>query len=163
MFVGSRFTGDTNKVLMKIQSDMYGELLGFLYGYPRERYLSVCRLVQSNTELGTRVEAETSFDHRTLQGTHDHIAAWFRFRQREQGNRTLFETEESYRERLASEWRSFFENEVRNLSADDDFVRAVLTATAFSNPDEKGCAAERQLDKMLTELYRTMNGNALSS
>jgi hypothetical protein len=141
---------------MKVQSDLYGELLGFLYGYPRERYLGACRLVQSSTELAKRVETETSFDHRTLQGTHDHIAAWFRFLQKDKGGRTLFETEESYRERLASEWRSFYENEVRNLSADDEFVHAVLTAAAFSNPDETSCTAENQLGGILAELYGAM-------
>lgn len=49
MFVGSRFPDDTNDILMKVQSDLYSVLLGFLYGYPRERYLSACRLVQSST------------------------------------------------------------------------------------------------------------------
>ena len=163
MFVGIGFPGDTNDILMKVQSNLYGELLGFLHGYLRERYLCACRLVQSRTELARRVETETSFDHRTLQGAHDHIAAWFRFLQKDKGGRTLFETEESYRERLASEWRSFFENEVRSLSTDDDFVRAVLTAAAFSNPDETGCAAESQLDGILTELYGAMKRPVRSS
>jgi hypothetical protein len=160
MFVGSRFPGDTNGILMKVQSDLYGELLGFLYGYPRERYLGACRLVQSSTELAKMVETETSFDHRTLQRTHDLIAAWFRFLQKEKDGRTLFETEESYRKRLASEWRVFFESEVRSLSADDDFVRAVLTAAAFSNPDKAGVTAESQLDKFLKERYGAMERSA---
>jgi hypothetical protein len=107
MFVGSKFPGDKNDILMKVQSDLYGELLGFLHSYPRERYLCACRLVQSRPELAKRVETETTFDYRTLQGAHDHIAAWFRFLQKDKSGRTLFETEESYRERIASEWRSF--------------------------------------------------------
>jgi hypothetical protein len=48
MFVGTRFQGDANDILMKVQSDLYGELLGYLYGYPRERYLNACRVVQSS-------------------------------------------------------------------------------------------------------------------
>jgi len=156
MFVGSRFPGDTNDTLMKVQSDLYGELIGVLYGHPRERYLGACRLLQSDSELGKKVETETTFDHRTLQGAHDHIAAWFRFLQNDKGSRTLFESEESYRERLASEWRSVFESEVRGLSEDDEFVRAVLTAAAFSNPDKAGCAAESRLDDILKERYGVM-------
>jgi hypothetical protein len=161
MFVGSRFAGDTNDILMKVQSDLYDELLGILYGYPRERYLGACRLAQSSTELAKRVETESGFDHRTLQETHDFIAAWFRFLQKEKGGRTLFETEEGYRERLACEWRSFFKSEVRNLTADDDFVRAVLTAAVFSNPDKAGCAAEARLDEILKVLYGAMKRSAL--
>src|SRR5271156_4736695 len=144
MFVGRRFPGDSNGVLMGVQSRLYWEIIGYLYSWPRKRYLDACQLVQSDTDLAKRLWAENSFDHRTLQESHDLIAAWFRFLRDAQGDRILFETEDEYRDRLAVEWRTFLETEVRSLSDDDDFVRAVLTAAAFPNPDVAGCAAESQ-------------------
>jgi len=96
-----------------------------------------------------------SFDHRTLQDIHDLIAAWFRFSQDDGGQLRLGETDEGYQDRLADEWRTFFEEEVGRLTSDDEFVRAVLVAAAFGNTD-RGYAAEAQLREFLKERYRTM-------
>ena len=101
------------------------------------------------------------FDHRTLQDIHDLIAAWFRLSQDDRGQFRLGETEEIFRDRLATEWRTFFEEEVERLSADDEIARAVLTAAAFGNTD-KGYAAEAQLREILKERYRPMKEHAPS-
>jgi hypothetical protein len=64
----------------------------------------------------------------------------------------LGETEEAYKDRLAAEWRTFFEEEVGRLSSDDEFARNVLVATAFANTD-RGYAAEAQVGEILKERY----------
>lgn len=77
-----------------------------LYSRPRDRYLAVCRLVEIETALTNRLRSMKFFDHRTLQDTHDLIAAWFRFSD-DGGQLRLGETEAAYRNRLAAEWRTF--------------------------------------------------------
>ncbi len=161
MWVGTEFPSDTNATLKDVQFRLYPEMLLRLYSRPRDRYLDACRLVQAETELASRLRSMDSFDHRTLQDVHDLIAAWFRFSQDDGGQLRLGETEETYRARLATEWRDFFEREITRLSADDEFARAVLTAAAFGNSD-RGYAAEDQLREVLKERYRTMNQQASS-
>lgn len=155
MWVGTEFSGDTNEVLKKVQHDLYSGMVVRLYTPPRDRYLDACRLIQTNTDLAIRLRSMEGFDHRTLQDIHDLIAAWFRFTKDNGGQLLLGETEESYKDRLAAEWRTFFEEEVGRLSADDEFVRNVLAATAFGNTD-RGYAAEAQLRELLKERYARM-------
>jgi hypothetical protein len=155
MWVGTEFPGDTNKALKDVQFRLYGEMLLCLYGRPRDRYLNSCRLVQIDTDLANRLRSMDGFDHRTLQDIHDLIAAWFRFSQDDGGQLRLGETDEAYQDRLAAEWRAFFEEEVSRLSADDEIARAILAAAAFGNTD-RGYAAEAQLREFLKERYRAM-------
>jgi hypothetical protein len=118
-------------------------------------HLDACSLVQTDTDLAIRLQSMDGFDHRTLQDIHDLIAAWFRFSQDDGGQLRLGESDEMYTDRLAAEWRAFFEGEVNRLSADDEFARAVLVAAAFGNT-ERGYAAEAQLREILKERYRAM-------
>jgi len=155
MWVGAEFPGDTNQPLKDVQFRLYGEMLVRLYSRPRDRYLDASRLVQADTELATRLRSMDGFDHRTLQDIHDMIAAWFRFAQDDGGQLRLGETDEAYQQRLAADWRTFFEGEVGNLIADDEFTRVVLVAVAFGNT-ERGYAAESQLREILKERYRAM-------
>jgi hypothetical protein len=155
MWVSIEFPGDANEVLKDVQFQLYGEMLLRLYSRPRDRYLDACRLVQIDTDLARRLRSMDGFDHRTLQNTHDQIAAWFRFSHDNGGQLRLGETAEIYRDRLAAEWRIFFEKEVSRLSNDDEIARAVLTAAAFGNTD-RGYAAEAQLVEILRVWYRAM-------
>jgi hypothetical protein len=91
-------------------------------------------------------------DHRTLQGAHDQIAAFFRFSCDDGGQLQLGEDEGDYRRRLEEAWREFVQSEVRLLTADDEFTRAVCTGTAFGNK-EPGVAAERWLRQFLRDRY----------
>src|ERR1700677_4776163 len=122
MLVADGFLGDNDGVLLTLQSNLYWELIVDLYGSARERYLRSCGLVGVTTDLALIIEAEDGFDHRTLGATYSSIAAWFRFLQKDNRTRDLFETDDRYRDRLTREWRKFFESEVRSLSADDRFV-----------------------------------------
>jgi hypothetical protein len=155
MWVGTEFPADTNPTLKDVQFRLYGDMLLLLYTRPRDRYLDACRLIQTDTELAPRLRSMDGFDHRTLQDIHDMIAAWFRFSQDDGGQLRLGETDEAYQDRIASEWRTFFEGEVGSLISDDEFVRAVLVAAAYGNT-EKGYAAEAHLREILKERYRAM-------
>jgi len=152
MFVGSEFPGDDNHVLMDVQHAVYGEMVGRLFAGPRDRYLTAGRLLRVDDEFVQKLRSMTSFDHRTLQGAHDRIAAYFRFRRDDGGQLQLGETDPEYRQRLEHEWRAFFQKEIEYLTADDEFTRAVCTATAHGNKDP-GCTAESWLDQFLRDRY----------
>ncbi len=155
MFVGTVFPGDTNQTLKDVQSRLYGDMLLLLYIRPRDRYLGACRLIQTDTEIATRLRSMEGFDHRTLQDIHDMIAAWYRFSQDDGGQLRLGETHATYQDRVASEWRTFFEREVGWLISDDEFARALLVAAVYGNTD-RGYASEAQLREILKERYRAM-------
>ncbi len=108
MFVYKRFPGDNDTVLMDIQDRLYSVVLGVVFEYPRKRYLEGSRLLLADTELAKRLAAMNSFDHRTLQETHDLIAARFRSSRTISAQQTLFETHVEHEQRIELEWRSFF-------------------------------------------------------
>jgi hypothetical protein len=155
MSVGTEFPGDTNEALKHVQFRLYGEMLVRLYSRFRDRYLDACRLVQIDTDLANRLRSMEFFDHRTLQDIHDLIAAWFRFSQDDGGQLHLGETDDAYKDRLATEWRTFFEEQIVRLGSGDEFARNVLIAVAFGNTD-RGYAAEDQLREILKERYSAM-------
>lgn len=154
MWVGIEFPGDTNTTLRAVQFRMYGEMLWLLYRRARERYLEASQLLQVVPELARELRQKDAFDHRTLQVAHDLIAAWFRFH----GDRRqlrLGETPEKYADRMAEDWRAFFESEITNLTGEDEFTRDILLTTAFANT-HRGYAAERRLQTWLSRRYSEM-------
>lgn len=120
MWVGTEFPGDDNRVLKYVQHAVYGEMVGRLFSGPRDRYLNAARLLRVDNEFVQKLRAMTSFDHRTLQGAHDRIAAFFRFRHDDGGQLQLGETEDVYRQRLERDWRAFFQDEIEDLTTGDD-------------------------------------------
>ena len=137
MWVGREFAGDDNRSLKDVQFRLYGEMLTQLFSRARVRYLDACRLVQVQNELAVQARAMDFFDHRTLQDAHDLIAAWYRFSRDDGGQLRLGESPEQYEERLASEWREFFDQEVAGLIGLDKFTRDILTAEAGVREDLK--------------------------
>ena len=152
MMVGTEFSGDDNDTLMDVQFSAYGNLVSHLCAASRERYIAAADLIQIDNDLSTKLRSMDFFDHRTLQSTHDQIAAYFRFRSPGLSQLLLGESEEDYRQRLNSAWREFFPLEVAELNTQDDFTRAVCTATAYGNK-ELGVEAEKWLDQHLRDRY----------
>ena len=157
MWVYSRFPGDTNRTLMRIQHDLYGGMVSAIFRAARNRYLEACGLVEVETELSGPAREMTGFDHRTLQDTHDTIAAWFRFARDDGGQMRLGELDQDYETRLATEWNEFLLAEVAALARIDEFARAVLMATVFANR-ERGYAAEKELREILRGQYHGLTG-----
>lgn len=91
MFVYPRFPGDNSKELNNAQHHLYWYLLYTIFDRCKTTYLicdEVCNKL--NKEERENLVQQTSFDHRTLQGTHDTIATAFRYIKRD-GVITLFE------------------------------------------------------------------------
>lgn len=152
MIVSSQFSGDNNGTLMDVQHAAYWAMVVRLFTGPRDRYLSAAALLRADDRLSRQLRSMDGFDHRTLQLAHDRIAALFRFAHDDGGQLQLGETEADYRQRLADSWREFFQSQVERLTADDEFTRAICTATAFGNK-EPGVAAEHWLDRFLRDSY----------
>ncbi|MEO7144900.1 MAG: hypothetical protein ABI165_15485 [Bryobacteraceae bacterium] len=137
---------------MDAQHAVYGEMVVRLFTGPRDRYFAAAALLRSDDKLSGQLRSMNGFDHRTLQLAHDRIAAFFRFAHDDGGQLQLGETDNDYRQRVTDSWRSFVPSEVERLTTDDEFTRAMCTATAFGNK-EPGVAAERWLDQFLRERY----------
>jgi hypothetical protein len=133
----------------------------------QKRYFAALSLLSTSSALAARFEQQNGFDHRVLYAAHDYIADYYRFSIDDCGdcgNRTLFESEAQWRDRLKAEWISFYESEVSRLADKDEFCVAVLTASAFQNLPE-GRAAVTHLDTLLFLEYGefSSSGGAIST
>lgn len=94
------------------------------------------------------------FDHRVLQSAHDTIAAWFRFSNPDLWL-LLFPHDKIVKDVNLAAWRKFWSLEVKRLIDKDEIAIAILTAVAYQN-QEKGFAAERELNGLLRLEYEEM-------
>ncbi len=95
MIVGSCFDGDNNKTLMQMQHEIYGEMIAYMFGSARRRYQEAAMLLDVKTDLSESLIDQYSVDHRTLQRTHDLIAAYYRFKHDDGGQLQLNENAEA--------------------------------------------------------------------
>ncbi len=146
MIITTAFPGDINAALKEIQHNLYQELLPELVRFPRKRYLRAVRLVGIQTELSEILTDLDTFDHRAIQAVHDTIAAYFRFAHDRRGQLPLPIADTSYTEQLKQSWRAFYHREVARLTQYDDFVRAILTAVAPTDPFERQAAQDTLAD-----------------
>jgi hypothetical protein len=150
MMVGSEFPGDDNQTLKQIQFDLYGDMVSLLFTTQRQRYIDAANLMEIDTKLSLKLLQINSFDHRTLQHSHDLLAALFRFLHPHASQRLLGQSEESLQMELRQACREFFEEQIALLSTNGDFTRAVCRATAFAN-QPVGVAAENTLLQIIIQ------------
>lgn len=153
MIISSCFNGDTNRWVMKLQHDVYWEILPHLLDIAHRKIKTAEKLLNVATVPGTILNNEDSFDHRVLQLTHDAIAASFRFEHAEQLHPQLpLFNKEDERTRVLRLWREYFIAEVNRLTEDPVFTRAIVSAVAFANTDE-GNSAENRLFEIAKQEY----------
>lgn len=152
MFVGDEFPGDTNQLLKNAQHAAYGQMVGLLCRFARERYLRAARLLKVESPLFIILKDKLSFDHRVLQGAHDHIAAYYRFTHKDAAQTSLGFDQKTHEETLTQRWIEFFEAETQRLAEFDDLNIAILEAVAYQN-SETGMASERRLLELLKREY----------
>lgn len=158
MIIGESFSGDCNKFVKDVQFGMYSELLSILFLRTATRYLDSENVLDMRTELGKKVRLADSFDHRTLQWGHDQIAAWFRYSHASDLQPSLPGIDEfnNHEERVGSMWREFFLDEVNRLVESGQFVRNVLRAACYANPQQSGMSAEEELYLFFQDEYSQM-------
>lgn len=152
MIVGKRFPGDENPILMGLQRDRSGKMIGHLFGFAKIRYFRAIQFVDVDTELAKKLRGKDGFDHRVLQEAHDIIAANFRFRFDPGGQMILPFEDTSYEEYLKISWIKFFIEEAKELAEYDITARMILTAVGYENT-EIGIQAEKKLEQLLQERY----------
>lgn len=177
MFVLTVFEGDENNELKNAQHHLYKYVLHQIFELSKKTYLlcdEVCmRLGES--ERQSLIEQKT-FDHRTLQSTHDHIAAAFRYEKRD-GVLTLFEPNRSLIDKYfwhryhdwessslsdiemvwAYNWEYFFNENTNKLTAIQSmypkFIYHVMNAAVFNPNNESGRASEQELLAILSRFF----------
>ncbi|MCF8131351.1 MAG: hypothetical protein K9N10_22810 [Deltaproteobacteria bacterium] len=113
-------------------------------------------LVGLKTELGKAVRKIDGYDHRTLQWTHDAIAAAFRYVEANNLDPLLpgIFGEGTDKDRILDLWKRFCHDEVESiLHEEPSFARLVLEAAVYANPDKRGMAAEDALYEILNNRY----------
>jgi hypothetical protein len=135
MIIGSNFPGDDNIAVMRVQYETFGELIGFLFSYSRERYLDAVRLVGKIDDVAVTVQAVTDFDRRILEAAHDRIAAYFRLIHPDLTGGDALRPGTTAREEVSRKWRAFYHTEARQLALDDYAARAVLKAVVLQGTD----------------------------
>ena len=151
-FSESTFVGDINVAVARVQRETFGELVGFLYTYAKERYLEAVRLLGKDDELSLRIKGMPGFDPSVLKDAHDRIAAYFSLTRSDLSQVPAQASPEESREAVAREWRSYFHTEARHLAQDDQVARAILSAVALQHT-EAGMRSESALMTRLRERY----------
>jgi|GEM_PF-836408 len=151
MIVGDYFKGDNDESLKWVQHDAYGDLIGNIYRYAKERYLNSIKLIGIDTPLAKKVESVQSFDHRILQFPHDIIAAWYRHKNGQKGQLTLFPVDGSQEKHLLNGWTRFFHNTIREWSENYNvFVISSLKAVCYGNTAFGYLAEDQLVDTIAT-------------
>ena len=177
MFVLTVFEGDDNRELKNAQHHMYKYVLSQIFELSKQTYLlcdEVCMSLGAS-ERQSLTEQKT-FDHRTLQSTHDYIAAAFRYEKRD-GVLTLFEPNRLLIDKYfwhryhdwessalsdiemvwAYNWEEFFReklNELTNIqSMNPKFIHHVMNAAVFNPNKASGRASEKALLAILNRFF----------
>jgi hypothetical protein len=181
MIIYSAFNGDENANIKRAQHHMYGYLLWKIFEKSKNTFLvcdNVCEVLTYEKRINL-IEKD-SFDHRTLQETHDLIAISFRYWKR-YGALTLFEPSSteiihyfntnyldwtsgnlSNIELIwAYHWDKYFDSNVESITSIKTmlpkFVRNVVNASALNPNNKSGIESKHQLKNILIEYFNLTN------
>lgn len=142
------FPGDADERLFRMQNGCYSEAVGIIVRNAITTYLFAESVLRCEGSMSTEVRELESFDHRSVQGVHDLIAAWYRFQRRTE---RLFVLEGN----LQGEWLSFLGQEVMSLSREPDFVTGVLDACIRTDREDRN-SGELRADSIQRYRYGSM-------
>ncbi len=149
------FPNDNNETLKSVQRSFRNTLLGYLFIYPRERYIRASELIGVDTDLRAKIEGIESVDPDILGGAYDLIAAYYRYSTDQGGQIPLFIEGESYEEDLVESWCEHFHREAKRLADNDPIAKSILGAVAYRDTD-KGAEAKNHLSDLLEDWYGDM-------
>lgn len=148
------FTGDNFELLKNVQVNCFFGLVSKLYVEAKSRYISAINLIGVETDLYINIKNKDKFDYRVLKRVYDKIAAYYRFKHPTNGQLSIKSKMEdlSFESELEIEWRSFYTNEVEDITNNDLITKAILTAVGYENTEE-GFEAEETILKFLDHKY----------
>lgn len=137
MWTGSKFFNDKNKRVMDIQFEYYRNIIFELVKLSID-YQKTKNLAQDNniTKIITKID---SYDHRVIQGTHDLLAAVYRF---EEKKSNLDKIEDIT---IKENWELWMK---KWLSLNLDVVKQIIISISFEN-SELGYKAERKAESLI--------------
>lgn len=177
MFIPTVFESDENKELKNAQHQLYWFLLPQIFESCKNTFLlcdAVCQKLSKQQRQ--QLIAQKLFDHRTLQQSHDDIAAVFRYEKRNRAI-TLFETDRSTIDMYFSNryngwessnlsdveivwaynWMQFFDEKMNALTAIQSmcpkFIHHVMNASAFNPNNNSGQASEQEIQIALKQFF----------
>lgn len=152
MIVTSVFPDDHDTSLMFAQHAEYASVIGEWVERSCRAYERAEELCAIRTALGDIARSLQGFDHRTVQGAHDLMAAWYRFRF---GRAPLFRDAPADPTEMRAAWRQFASEEIGRLLESPAVTRRLLLAVAYANKPV-GLEAERELAELLKRRYSAM-------
>lgn len=152
MIIGSKFDGDKNTELMMAQHDVYGNSLDIMV---KEIYIiyrnsrEVLKDFTTDSLLGAL--DDLTYDHRCLQNSHDHLAAYWRKAFDYSSPHLPFKPMSDF----VTDWQDWLRDEVRgwfyrNPTAITG-LRTVLTSQSFGNTIAN--MAEMEFEHKLALMY----------
>jgi len=152
VIIGKSFKNDINESLKNIQHEFYDRSLSLILAVAKNQYIIADSILQAGHPNIPLLDKINSFDHRTLQDTHDIMAAVFRYRHQKSGQSNLFDSPEDEPIEYQKLWCDWLNDELSSLKDNASFVRNVIEAVVHSNKDE-GYAAEGNLYEFLVGYY----------
>jgi len=148
----NRFPNDTHELLKRVQYKYYYKMVGNLFNYSNERYISAARLLRLEQDYIHKLFNIYSFDHMLLEESHDIIAAYYRFKIDLHGQMPLPFDKKSYTEYLEIGWCRYFHGEAQGI-ANDDFLAWLIVHIVENGVVEKVKAEKEELEADLSRRY----------
>ncbi len=150
MIIGSRFRDDNNKEVMRLQHEVYGDALRIISG-TCQKYTNLAHRILGDPWVSVIID---SYDHRTLQDSHDTIAAaWcsrclLSLRQME----LALDWKHAIAPDFQGHWLKWLEEEVRSWKDDPCLIQFVVRILENQN-NPVGYRAEAYLNRALVFRY----------
>lgn len=146
MIVGNYFDGDEDRTTAWAQHDVYGKALDIIVTGCREHVTFAIDLL--GLQWPKQWTTDFRYDHRTLQGAHDLLAAAWRFRTNSIQPVLPFGGEDQGHEQQMGAWLSWLRSEVSSWRHQLRLIALVMTILAEQN-NELGYQAEDELAERL--------------
>lgn len=169
MLVFSRFSGDENyKDIQWIQHDMYWYIIGDIVTACKEPFLKAAEFCLEE-DLIYKVNESRGFDHRTLQDSHDFLAAIYRyiygqsllpiFKTRDftpfeiDNLKYAIEKTDRNKHPIMTHWLDFYNNSISELCLKSNFVKSVIFASILYPNTKIGGNAEMKTSDIVLEHF----------
>ena len=158
MIVGKEFEGDSTRIGL-IQHDCYNQALSIITPFAVSKHRHAEEVIGIRNEFSDLRDKFKKFDHRTLQGFHDRLAAAFRIEYCINTDLFIYATDNPHTDiDVIRFWFEFLRKELERIFEYNlELPRLILTAAIYPNPDQRGSDAEDELYHLTKNLYPDLN------
>lgn len=152
MIICNKFSGDEWLDLQRAQHEIYRQSVGEIAFYCKIIYIG-CGEVTENYHDALQdclLEMPDKFDHRSLQGTHDHLAAYWR-RLHNHTKQTLYNYGSV--KSLRKKWQEWLRYTVSQWTTEHPYLVRMVCLILVQQNVKAGYAVEDAILKKLREVY----------